>query len=251
MSEPDYPAILRELNLRIHKNPEAKLRIIQDFYEEKVMIGEGAAADFVLTLRSIVMATPTEDTRKILLLAANPIDTTTLRLDEEAREINAGLRRSIQRDKFELRHRWAVRVRDIRQAMLDENPNILHFSGHGETEGLAFENQSGEAQIVDKEALAELFELFKDKVDCVLLNACYSAPQAEAISQHIPYVIGMSKEIADSAALEFAIGFYEALGAGRSIEDAFKFGCNAIRLQGIPEHLTPVLHKRDATQLST
>ena len=251
MSEPDYPTILRELNLRINRNPEAKLRIIQDFYEEKVMAGEGAAADFVLTLRAIVMATPTEHTRKILILAANPIDTTKLRLDEEVREIDAGLRRAMQRDKFELQQRWAVRVRDIRQAMLDENPHVMHFSGHGETEGLMFENQSGEAQIVDTEALAELFELFKDKVECVLMNACYSAPQAEAISRHIPYVIGMSKEIGDIAAIEFAIGFYEALGAGRSIEDAFKFGRNAIRLQGILEHLTPVLHKRDASPPSS
>lgn len=245
MPEPDYPAILRELNLRVQKNPEAKLRILQAFYEEMVNAGEGAAADHVFTLRAIVMAAP--PTKKILILAANPIDTTRLRLDEEVREIDAGLRRAMQRDKFELRQRGAVRVRDIRQAMLDENPNLMHFSGHGEIEGLMFENQSGEAQIVDTEALAELFELFKDDVECVLLNACYSALQAEAISRHIPYVIGMSKGIGDRAAIEFAIGFYEALGAGRSVEDAFKFGRNAIRLERIPEHLTPVLHKREAT----
>lgn len=249
MPEPDYPAILRELNLRIQKNPEAKLRILQAFYEEMVNAGEGAAADYVFTLRAIVMARPTP--KKILILAANPIKTTKLRLDEEVREIDTGLHRSKQRDKFDLQQRWAVRVRDIRQAMLDENPHVVHFSGHGGMEGLMFENQAGKAQFVDIEALAELFELFKDQVECVLLNACYSAPQAEAISRHIPYVIGMSEAIGDRAAIEFAIGFYDALGAGRSIEDAFKFGRNAIRLMDIPEHLTPVLHKRETTPPSS
>ena len=45
----------------------------------------------------------------------------------------------------------------------------------------------------------------------------------------------------DKAAIAFSIGFYDALGGGRSVEDAYKFGCNAIQLKDIPEHMTPVL----------
>ncbi len=51
----------------------------------------------------------------------------------------------------------------------------------------------------------------------------------------------MKREIGDKAAIEFAVGFYDALGAGKTIEQAFKFGRSAIELQGIPEHLTPAL----------
>ena len=51
----------------------------------------------------------------------------------------------------------------------------------------------------------------------------------------------MSKAIGDRAAIEFAVGFYDALGAGRSIEFAHKSGCSLIRLAGITEHLTPKL----------
>ena len=86
--------------------------------------------------------------------------------------------------------------------------------------------------------------MFTAHIECVLLNACYSEVQADAIVQHIPYVIGMSKEIGDKASIEFAIGFYAALGAGKSIEFSYQFGCNAIQLAGIPEHLTPVLKKK-------
>jgi hypothetical protein len=58
----------------------------------------------------------------------------------------------------------------------------------------------------------------------------------------------MNQAIGDKAAIAFAIGFYQALGAGRTIEDAYKLGCVQIRLQGIPEHLTPVLIKEGQLQ---
>ena len=40
--------------------------------------------------------------RKILILAANPQDMGRLRLDAEVREIQAGLKRSAGRDRFEI-----------------------------------------------------------------------------------------------------------------------------------------------------
>ena len=182
--------------------------------------------------------------KKLLILAANPKGTSRLRLDEEVREIEAGLQRSQKRDQFILEQKWAVRPRDIQRAMLDINPQIVHFSGHGtEDEGLVFEDETGQAKLVSGEALAGLFELFAEQVECVLLNGCYTKEQAKAIAQHIPYVIGMSQAIGDKAAIEFAVGFYDALGAGRQVEFAYNFGCNAIRLAGIREHLTPILKK--------
>jgi hypothetical protein len=183
-------------------------------------------------------------TKKILILSSNPKGTARLRLDEEVREIEERLRRSKYREQFLIHSKWAVRLRDIRQAMLDDEPQIVHFCGHGEEEGLIVEDEQGRAILVDPEGLADLFAFFKRHIECVVLNACYSQPQAEAINQHIPYVIGMSKGIQDKAAIEFVIGFYDALGAGRPIEEAFEFGCNALRLSHIPEYLTPILKKK-------
>ena len=89
-----------------------------------------------------------------------------------------------------------------------------------------------------------LFSLFADQIDCVVLNGCYSETQAAAITEHIPYVIGMKDAIGDRAAISFSVGFYDALGAGRDVEFAYRLGCAAIRLEGIAEHLTPVLLKQ-------
>ncbi|BAZ20142.1 hypothetical protein NIES4073_10180 [Kalymmatonema gypsitolerans NIES-4073] len=180
--------------------------------------------------------------KKILILAANPQGTSGLRLDEEVREINAGLRQAKHREQFVLEQWWAVRTRDVQRAMLDVEPHIVHFCGHGAGDGgLAFEDEKGQVKLIDAEGLAGLFELFAEQVECVVLNACYSEIQAKAIARHINYVIGMNQEIGDQAAIAFAVGFYDALGAGRPVEFAYQFGCSAIRLEGIPENLTPKL----------
>ena len=183
----------------------------------------------------------------ILFLAANPKNTSQLGLDDEVREIEIGLQRSRHRDQFELKQRWAVSPREMQRSIEDLKPHIVHFSGHGVGEdGLALENEAGDVQLVQAEALAQLFRLFvapftDPPVQCVLMNACYSEVQANAIAEHIPYVIGMNKAVGDKAAREFAVGFYDALGAGREIPIAYEFGKVSISMAGIPEHLTPQL----------
>jgi uncharacterized protein YjbI with pentapeptide repeats len=180
--------------------------------------------------------------KTILILAANPRDTSRLRLDREVREIDSGLQRASRRDEFILRQVWAARPTDVRRVMLDVKPDIVHFCGHGAgKEGIAFEDESGNTKLVNTKALAGFFALFSDKVDCVLLNACYSEVQAKAIARHIKYVIGMKRGIGDTAAVEFAVAFYDALGAGESIEFAFSLACNAIQWADIPQSLIPSL----------
>lgn len=183
--------------------------------------------------------------KTILILVANPKNTSPLRLDQEVREISNGLERAQKRDEFTLKQKLAARPVDVRRAMLDYKPNIVHFCGHGSgEEGIAFEDENGEAKLVSTDAIAGLFELFADRVECVVLNACYSEAQASAIATHIPYVVGMRSTIGDVTAIEFAVAFYDALGAGESVEFAYRLACNAIQWAGLPEDVTPVLKTR-------
>lgn len=187
-----------------------------------------------------------ENSISVLFLAADPTDAPRLRLGKEFCEIDEQLKLSNHRNRFKLElPQLFLRPKDISRALLNTQPQIVHFSGHGTEEGaLCFEDEAGESHFVQPDALAALFEQFTDSVKCVLLNACFSEMQADAIGKHIDYVIGMNQEISDKAAISFAIGFYQALGAGRSIEDAYNFGCVQIRLQNIDEHLTPVLIRK-------
>ncbi len=183
--------------------------------------------------------------KKILILSANPKNTNHLRLDEEVREIKNTLQLSPNRDEFQIITESAVRVDDLTRFLSHHQPTIVHFSGHGSgTDGLALEDNSGHVQLVSTQALAKLFDLFQEQVECVLLNACYSEAQATAIHQYIDCVVGMNQAIGDKAAIKFSAGFYIALADGRNYEDCFQMGCTSIDLQGIPESLTPAIKIR-------
>ena len=184
--------------------------------------------------------------KTILILAANPSDQVRLRLPQEVREIEEGLRLSAERDRFKLVSQWAVRPEDLRRSLLQYKPQFVHFSGHGEGEqGLIFEDESGKTKRISTEALARLFGLCPT-VECVLLNACYSEVQARAIGQHIDYVVGMNNAIGDRAAIKFAVGFYDAVGYERSVPEAYEFGLAAIDVEGLDESAVPVLQLRGA-----
>jgi hypothetical protein len=186
----------------------------------------------------------------ILFLSADPSNASRLRLGEELREIQEKLQLAKLRERFELHQRMSARPADISQALLDIQPQIVHFSGHGTATGaLCFENLVGEAHPIRPDALAALFEQFAKWVSCVVLNACYAEAQANAIAEHIDYVVGMNQAISDKAAIAFAIGFYQALGAGLTIEKAYELGCVQIRIMNIPEYLTPILIKKRKKQL--
>ncbi|WP_088240387.1 CHAT domain-containing protein [Calothrix rhizosoleniae] len=201
--------------------------------------------------------------KKILILAANPRGD--LKLPQEIRDIREGLRRSANREQFALETRGAVRVEDLTSALLEVKPWIVHFCGHGSgSEGLVLEKDGGQQHLVSTEALANLFRHLANRIECVLLNACYSEVQGQEIVKHINYVIGMRQEILDDTARAFTRGFYQALGNGESINFAYEWGCDRIQLEinrstatrkatvvratepiKVPEHLIPILLKKE------
>ncbi len=99
------------------------------------------------------------------------------------------------------------------------------------------------AHLVPPETLTEIFRVLRDNVRVVLLNACESAPQAAAIVNVIDCAVGMSDVIEDGAAIAFAAAFYEALGYGRSIQEAFDLGMIQLSAAGADKSLAK-LHKR-------
>ena len=167
-------------------------------------------------------------TKRILILSSNPKGTSALDLDIEKREIREALKGS----EFIVETRGAVRPEDLQQALLEVKPQIVHFCGHGEgTEGIILMNDAGEIKFASTQALTDLFKIFSDRIECIVLNACYSEVQADAIAEHINYVVGMNRSIFDEAAITFAEGFYRAIGAGEPIKKAYSMGKVAIQFE--------------------
>lgn len=182
----------------------------------------------------------------ILFLSADPTDLGRLRLSEEIREIEEKLQLARGENQILFTSKSSVRPADMSQWLLDIKPQIVHFSGHGAKSGeLYIENIQGQAHRITPSALSALFRAFSKQVQCVVLNACYSEIQAQAIAQHIHYVIGTNHAISDRAAISFSVGFYQGLAAGRSVEGAYELGCALIELQiaEFPRSLMPILIK--------
>jgi hypothetical protein len=177
-----------------------------------------------------------KDKIKILFLASNPTDTSHLRLGEEVRQIDENISNGSKRESFELIQHHAVRVTDLQRVLLKHEPHIVHFCGHGgATEELVFEDQQGGSKPVSKEALTKLFRILKDNVRVVVLNACFSKGQAEALNDVIDYTIGMNKRVGDKMAISFAGAFYQALAFDRTVTEAFELAkaeIDLVRLAG-------------------
>lgn len=180
--------------------------------------------------------------QKILFLAANPTGTTQLALDEECRQITEKIRAADHRDSLELITRWAVRPEDLLQHLNEHRPHLVHFSGHGTaTEEIVLLDKDKNPKTVPEPALKQLFATLKDNIRVVVLNACFSKPQAAAITEVVDCAVGMNKAIGDDAAISFAAAFYQAIGFGRSVKVAFESGKTALMLAGIREEKTPEL----------
>lgn len=202
------------------------------------MHGNGKSKDLDI-LEKEVLITASEDGNeaakgitRILFIAANPLNRQALRTGAEGERIKEEIKLSKGRDRFLFTTNMAVTARSLSRAILQEDPAIVHFSGHGDEEGLCLETDAGLSKAVSAAALGALFKNFATTIRCVILNACYSKAQAEAIAKYIPAVIGMTQEVKDEVALAFSVGFYQALADGSDIEGAFNIGLAAMALEG-------------------
>ena len=173
---------------------------------------------------------------------------------------------------FEFQTRWAVEPLDLLRELRWLKPTVVHFSGHGgraspasacrgkpsgemsstagwgnvggHASGLFFQTPGGRPQLVSAAAITETFGAAGSSVKLVVLSACYTEVQAEALLAHVDCVIGMGGSIRDDAARSFAIGFYGGLGAREPVVAAYYQGRAAIRLEGMPDSELPRLKVR-------
>lgn len=183
----------------------------------------------------------------VLFFGANPPRTTRIEITQEAAIIQEELDRCTLRDKIVLEQRWDITPASMLQALLNNKPTILHFSGHGEPEEgrLILYKNSIEAHEVSHKAFVELLSMQKS-LKCVVLNCCFSDVLADEIiaGTNLDCVIGMNNEIPDNAAIAFSKGFYKSIGSGQSYENAFHLGRNLIGLEGIEGIEVPVIKLR-------
>jgi hypothetical protein len=165
---------------------------------------------------------------QVLFVTCDPEGTADhLQLQAEQRAIKQALAISPHGSKIHIDNLPAATTDDLRRALLNKSYDIVHFSGHADADFLVFATSDNQPSPTPTSAVAELIARYPS-VRCVVLNACEAVKSLTVpISSR---TIGMEESIPDKAAIEFSRGFYDALGAGKSIDDSFDEGVSAMKL---------------------
>jgi hypothetical protein len=164
---------------------------------------------------------------KLLVVLAAPSDQPALDLEHE----EAGIRQALCNVPVELRFLRHATIEKLHDHLLEFEPHILHFSGHGvDSNGsgaLALENpQSGATDPLTARQLRGL--LNRMGITLAVLTACETARHdtrdalmgvAQAlIREEIPAVIAMQFLISETVSLLFTRRFYDFLFRGEPLE---------------------------------
>ena len=184
----------------------------------------------------------------ILFVASNPSGTARLQLERELRIIREAIDLARYGDRLTLDAITAATIHDLRRALLRRPYQIVHVSGHGEPDGLLFEDLVGNRERISPAGLAGLFAnkaAPPGSIECVVFNACHSISTGAPTSKLIARTVAMEGRLSDAGALEFSRGFYDALAAGRSVDEAFEEGVSCRNVAASTGSFLARLLKRD------
>ena len=203
--------MLTDIRKALHLVDEAKR---DELFEEGKLVGELAEA---LT------------TKRLLFCICGPDNEEALSLGREMRTISQCIDAAKHRNRLIYDTRPAATPDDLRRALLNGTYEIVHFSGHADGQFLVFEDERGNAHDIEIGNLIDTLEKHSN-LECVVLNACSTLDNN--IGSKKFHIIGYRDSIPDAAAIEFSKGFYDALLAGQSIQQAIDEGKSAMTLAG-------------------
>lgn len=157
-------------------------------------------------------------TSPVFLFAFANDTSQSLHLDEEWRQTEKALETAEDAGKLRFRLVPATTQADL-WAKFNRFRNqiaLFHYGGHSSEQGINLTDTE-----VEGPNLATLIGL-EQQLKLVFLNGCSNANQVRTLfDQGVPLVVATTGPVVDRRAIDLSRQFYEALAAGRTIEDAF------------------------------
>ncbi len=127
--------------------------------------------------------------------------------------------------------------------------DVVHFIGHGNSDGIVLEDEWGEQDFILTEDLS--LALVQSDIRLIVLNVCESELPAEAlVAAGLSTVIGTTESIDDGQALILAHELYATLATGQTIEKAMVGVRAALHHSGDDEDI-PIVIGRVDTRFAT
>ncbi len=155
---------------------------------------------------------------RVMALLADPDPSRPLNIAKELGNIQTALEQSRHEFKFIIHPTRS----NLEQAIIG-GYDILHISSHGHEDGIFLHGPRDED--IEFMSLDALAKLASGKVQCIILNACWSSAIGTRRAMKVPYTIAMNETIADPAAIDYSLAFYRALAVGHEIPDCHDHAC--------------------------
>jgi hypothetical protein len=220
------------LRVRVRTNRPELLELPWEFcYEERAgqYVAQQPETPFVRYVtgrhsdQDICMSPPV----RLLVAIAAPEDQVSLDSEGEERRIREALK-DLEPGTVDWRIVHSATAWDLHTAILDHEPNILHYSGHGTKGALMMEDSSKRTHVLTSEQVRPL--LSRPYLKLVVLNACETGAYdiggelmgvaADLIREEIPAVVAMQFPVPEGAGLAFTRRFYSSIALGLSLEQA-------------------------------
>ena len=200
-----------------------------DRLEQRVSTAEQEVAE----LRT--MRPPKAEPLRVLMLAASSQGD--LRVDREQRRVKLAVQSALHRDLVEIDTRMSATPSDLLDGLTSFRPHVVHFSGHSNDDLIVFEDDVDahhEGVVVAAETFARALSALDNPPLLVMLNSCRSSAQADelAAGDVVPFALGMSDEVQDQDAIEYAARFYASIANGSSLREAHLMSQTAVALTG-------------------
>lgn len=213
-------------------------------------VAQIADAEERLSAEIATLREPRAEQLRILYATAAADKKDPLRVDQEMRRVKAAVKASTHRDLVAIEHLPAATPNDVLDTLASFRPHVVHFSGHANESVLIFDEGTdgygpNKGKRIGPDLYKELLESTDEAPMLVVLNACKSAAQLDALLGKVAMAVGMDDSIGDIDAIVFATRFYSTLAEGQSVESALTTARVEMKLNGLPDHDLPTLRAVD------
>ena len=162
----------------------------------------------------------------ILFIGANYNNQKVIRTEKEFRKIKETISHLPYKNLINVVESFATKRHEITTKIIENKPQIIHFSGHGSLNtGPLFEDDGEIINALDLQIdLVDKLKKYADFVKVIIFNVCESSIIADKTSKFIDFTIGTDETTDDDCAIAFAKGFYKNWGNKDEIRNSISTG---------------------------
>lgn len=157
---------------------------------------------------------------RVLYIASNPKEQRSLQIEEEANELQTKIDAVLTSGALDLRIYSKLKAADLPQTIARVQPDVIHFSAHGEFDGIILSHDEEEV-LLSGEDLVAILTALRVRPKLIVVNACSSEAVASALVKAADFTIGTTAPITNAGAIVMAATLYQHLAASASVMASF------------------------------